>query len=448
MTHQSLRAGLLVLLSSTGLAQAQTLDYPAAVELALRQHPGMLASRARVAQAAAALDEAGAARLPSVTLSAALSRSDDPLNVFGAKLTQSSVTAADFVPSTLNHPDAANDFNTRIELAYPLYSGGRIEAGQRGAAAMLEAARSGDVAARQEIAFQVFAAYEGIHAAHAGIEVAGSALETAESALKSAEAQYRQGMGVKSDVLQARLAVEDARLARVEAGHARDAARDRLRQWLGLAPEDALEVGAQFDPGAPLDSAEARAQMRATHPRLVALRHRVDASRADHDAARAGRLPKVNLMARQDWHDDELGFDANTYTVAGMVSWSAFDGGAARAGADRAQARGDEARAELARVENEVAFQIKDALRAASEATTRLESRTLAVAQAEEAQRLVRKRYDHGLATMVELLAARTRHSKARAELVSARYQLKLRRAGVLLAQGRMEPETLMQESR
>lgn len=437
---------LLATCAAPAPALAESLNYAAAVDMALRQHPAMEASRARVAQAVAARAEADAARLPGLTLSETVSRSDDPLNVFGARLGQRVVDAADFVPSALNHPDAATDFNTRIELTYALYSGGRIDAGRKSATALLEAARSGDAAARQEIAFQVLAAYEGVHASRAGVAVASETSATAEAALKSAESLYRQGMGVKSDLLQARVAREEARLGEIEAGHALDAAYDRLRQWLGLAPMETLEIGPPLSPESL--AADPEAQVPDSHPRLAALRHRLDASGAAMAGARAASLPSVHLMARQDWHDNQLGFDADAYTVAGMVSWKAFDGGAARAARDRARAGQDEARAELARARQELSFQLAEARRAEREAAARIASRTLAQEQADEARRLVLKRFENGLATMVEVQAARTQSARAQAELVAARYQHKLHRAAVLLAQGRMDPTHFTQESR
>jgi hypothetical protein len=32
-------------------------------------------------------------------------------------------------------------------------------------------------------------------------------------------------------------------------------------------------------------------------------------------------------MLRQDWNDEDLGLSASSYTVAGVLSWAAFDGG-------------------------------------------------------------------------------------------------------------------------
>jgi outer membrane protein TolC len=45
---------------------------------------------------------------------------NDPLAVFGYKLKQEQVSQSDFDPAILNHPDAYENFNTRIEVQQPL----------------------------------------------------------------------------------------------------------------------------------------------------------------------------------------------------------------------------------------------------------------------------------------------------------------------------------------
>jgi outer membrane protein TolC len=63
------------------------------------------------------------------------------------------------------------------------------------------------------------------------------------------------------------------------------------------------------------------------------------------------------------------------------------------------------------------------------------------VEQAEEAQRLVRKRYENGMANLVELFAAQTQLDKARADLVAARQELAVQRAELLRAVGLLQAD-------
>jgi outer membrane protein TolC len=148
-------------------------------------------------------------------------------------------------------------------------------------------------------------------------------------------------------------------------------------------------------------------------------------------------------MARQDWNDDSLGLSSPSYTVAGVLSWNAFDGGVAKAGVGRAAAGVAETEARLRQAEGAVSFQVRDARRQALEAEVRLSARQAAMADAEEAQRLTRKRYENGLATLVDLLSAQTRLDKARADLVAARHDQEVSRIELKRAVGMLGADTL-----
>jgi len=67
----------------------------------------------------------------------------------------------------------------------------------------------------------------------------------------------------------------------------------------------------------------------------------------------------------------------------------------------------------------------------------------LAVEHATEAQALIVKRYEGGVATMTEVLASKTQLDKAKAELVSAEFDVNIYTAKLRLATGTMLIEQL-----
>lgn len=433
------RLGLLAALLCVQAAQAEALSLRQAVEAALEHNAGLAASQARVGQAEAAQRQAEAARWPTLGLSLTASRSDDPLSAFGAKLGQRGVTAADFAPATINRPGAVDNFNTRIEVQWPLYSGGQIGSRIDQAQAQTQAARLSDEATRQQIIQQVVVAYQAVHAARAYLKVAEQARAAAEEALRASERLQAQGVAIKSDVLAARVNLEEAKLKLAEGRRVEAGALDRFKLSLGRSLGDALDVAGEVAPNALAgDEAALRRQALQEHPLLKALHSELDAARARVEAARAGQRPQVNLLGRQDWNGNGPGFDASSYTVAGVLSWRAFDGGVTSNAVDQAQAVYREAAARLRQAEDEVSLQVADARRLALESEARITAREAAATQAEEAQRLVRKRYENGIVTLVELLAGQAQLDRVRADWVAARRDrvtawIELRRAvGVL----------------
>jgi outer membrane protein TolC len=423
-------------------ALAETLDFRQCVETALAQNPDLSISRSQIDQAEAGLRQAEGGRLPRLNLSLTATHTNDPLNAFGLKLSQERIGAADFIPATLNDPKAVDNLNTRVELLWPVYTGGQVQSYVAQAQAQVRAAQSGDQAARQQLIRQVLMAYQGVHTARAFVSVAEESLSAAQEYARITERMHRQGLAVKSDMLSARVHLEDARVRLAEARNGVASALDRLRLLLGKSLDDALDVGAPVMPGMPDGGdADLRRQAIANHDGLRALRNQMEAAGAQVEAARAGHRPQVNVVLRQDWNDDKVGLDASSYTVAGVLSWTLFDGGATRAGVDRAEAGRMELAARLRQAEDGVSLQVSEARRKSLEAETRIQARELAVEQAEEARRLVRKRYENGMATLVELLAAQAQLDKARADLVGARQELASQRAELLRVVGMLRAD-------
>jgi outer membrane protein len=60
-----------------------------------------------------------------------------------------------------------------------------------------------------------------------------------------------------------------------------------------------------------------------------------------------------------------------------------------------------------------------------------------------EAQRLVKKRYENSMATLIELLGAQAQLDKANADLVAARYELAVNRAELKRSVGVLTADSL-----
>ena len=440
-------------------AAAETMNFAQCVDVALKQNPSLSVSRAQIQQAEAGLEQARGSRMPKLTVSLNGVRTNDALSAFGLKLSQRNATFGDFgadqfdpanpsvlsvAPDNLNHPAIVNNFNTRIEAQLPLYTGGMIEGYIEQAQSYIRAAQQGDLAAHQQVIFHVLQAYEGIHAARAYVNVAKQGEVAAESYVKTIDNLLKQGVVVKSDLLSARIHLEDVRVQLAQAKNTEAAALDQLHMLLGLPLAQPLDVGPRVSP-TPLSGrpAELREQALAGNPGLNAMRHQLEAAEANVKVARAGFYPQVGLMARQDWNDKNVGLDASSYTLGGTVSWNVFDGGTTRGAVDRAAAGKSELAARLQQAESGVEFQVEEASRKSGEAERRVVLRELAVTHAEEALGLVEKRYNNGVTTITELLAARAQLDKARADVVAANYDLAVQRAGLRLAVGKLEPDQI-----
>jgi outer membrane protein TolC len=454
------RLALAVALSlSVVPALAETLSFAQCVDTALSQNPDLAIARSQIEQAEAAMRQAEGNKSPRVNLSLTATATNDALNGFGLKLAQRGATFNDFgageflalgpaalpvAPHNLNHPGNVTNLNPRVEVLVPVYNGGMVQSYVEQAQAYVRAAQSGDRMARQQLLKHVLMAYQGVHTARAYIKVAEEGVAAAEEYVRITEKLHKQGMAVKSDVLSARVNLEDVKLKRLEAKNAEATALDQLRLLMGKPLSEPLDVGAPVTPTMLAGSGEElRRQAQDNHPGLAALRSQSQGAGAAVQAARASYKPQFNVMLRGDVNDDALGFDAASYTVAGVLSWTAFDGGTTKAGVDRAEAQRGEIAAKLRQAEDGVGFQVSDAQRKALEAEEKIAAREMAEEQAAEAQRLVKKRYENGVGTLIELLAAQAQLDKARADKVAAQYELAVQRAELMRAVGVLNAEQL-----
>lgn len=431
------------------------------VETTLSQNPEMEMSQYRLAQAQYALKEADASRYPQVTASMTASQSNSALNVFGMKLNQRQASFGDFgfnptaasefgtgnyayEPNDLNHPGSHSDFNTRLEVMIPVWNGGKISGYQSQAKAMIEAAKKGEQAVQQFLTFNVYQAYEGVHTARAFVAVAEQAVKAAQAYVDTTANLVEQGVVVRSELLSANVHLSQAKTSFEQAKMQEQLALDSLKMLMATPDDQQITVGDRMNVSLPDASLQNLLELAMqVNPQLNAKREQARSSRAEMDVFKADQRPSFNIMARGDFNDSGLGFDAQSYTVAGVLSWKMTDFGMTDNRVNRALAATAEKQAAVRSQENQTRHAILKAWRTLQVVERQVHSHQLAVEQAQEAQRLIMKRYKGGIATMTEVLASQAQLDKARAELVQSLYEQNIQKAKLRLETGSMRLDQL-----
>ncbi len=414
---------LALLLLAAGPLAAQDLSLADAFRRADR---GAYANRIAAGQAresAARADAALRGILPTARLEAGWMRTTDPVAVFGIQLRQRTITQADFTPATLNDPAARSDVSTGTVLEVPILNPdawlGRSAAGRAGDAAEASARWT-----RERTRADVARAYFGARLAAERVTTLEAALRAARDHVRQAEAMAQNGLVTRSDALLA--SVKAGEIEADLAGARADAilARRGLAVLLGLPADTVLALPAVL-PVADRVRALAALPDGAAGERadLQAARLGLSAANADRDRARSLLLPRINAFARYDWHAPGAVFGGDPmWTVGVMGSWTPFNGGTdlserrqadGRLAAARAAAEAAEAQAALERQRRDSDLEV---------ALMRLDIADRAVTQAAEAHRIVSRKYDGGLATVVELLDASATETAARLRQAAARH--------------------------
>lgn len=365
--------------------------------------------------------------LPAARVEAGWMRTTDPVGVFGMNLRQRSITAADFNPGTLNDPAARGDLQTGLVVEVPLFNADAW-LGRRAATRAGEAAQAMARWTSSSVGLDVTRAWFGTILATERVLTLEAASRAARDHVRAAEALQTAGLVTRSDVLLA--SVRAGEIESDLAGATADAAlaRSALAVLLGSPADTAFVLPASLP-------APELVRALAALPVAAGTRADVDAARLGREAAGADRLrarslllPRLNGFARYDWHSSSsLAGGRPMWTAGVMAVWSPFSGGSELAESRVASGRLVAAQAAAEAAEAGAVLQVSRLHADLSVALQRLTIAELALTQSTEAHRLVARRYENGLATLVELLGAaatetqtRTRHSAARYDVIVA----------------------------
>ncbi|MBE1284959.1 MAG: TolC family outer membrane protein [Rhodobacteraceae bacterium] len=211
--------------------QPQLPQRPASVEtarqLALRNHPDILAEQHRVKAAEITVQSTSKALGPSVNLQADLFVSERY--------------------SGLNR--SINDTTLTIEMQQNLYAGGRLAANLRKSRAAEDAARAVLLTAQRDVAQDVNDAYVQLEVARANLVSSREQIRAAQVAFDGIREEATLGARTTLDVLQAEQNLLDAETARISARASEIIAAFTLLQSQGLLTAERLGLAVEiYDP--------------------------------------------------------------------------------------------------------------------------------------------------------------------------------------------------------
>ncbi|MDT8376956.1 MAG: TolC family protein [Mariprofundaceae bacterium] len=409
------------------------------------EHNSMLAVAAtQVDRAQAEVDMATGQMLPSVDISTGFARTNSPLGAFGTKLQQERITTADFAPATLNSPPYINNYQSRLGLTMPLYSGGAMWAGRARAEQHAEASELEFEFRKQQLIYQTIAAYVHSRQALAQVKAGENAVKAAQKRWQDAAAMKKRGMAIDSDVMDAHVHLLRSRVALNESRNMYQQSLESLRWILGM--DSGAQLNALSEPYVHFSFESVAQMLEKYHERradLLALEEELEAAEFARSQSRAGYLPQVNLVAAQEWNNETLGLRNRNAMVGVTMSMNLFSGGGdlarVRAVTSDRVALEFQLRDRRQQIENE----IRQAFRTLQLAEQRLQSESEALKQTSESLRIKSLRHAQGLETTSDLLDAQVRADASEVAHIRARYDLMIAKAALLLTAGTLNEEAV-----
>lgn len=398
----------ILILAAAPLAaqEARPVTLDEAVATALQQNNLLTAARMGVDKAIGMKKEANSYYFPQVDLSLAYSRTDNPVYVFMGKLTQERFSMMDFAIDKLNTPDPLTNYQGKVSLMMPIWTGGKINSAGRAAGLGIAAAESRVKEAEEATRSGVTRSFFGALLAEEAVGVYEEAVETAKAHEKRITAMHREGLVLDSDLLRIRVYLSEVEQELASRKADLEIAREYLAYAMGVEedvkPEGDIASYVQMEKT--LEELTGAAQ--ANRGELLAFEAQVKQAGEGVKMKKAEYMPQVGLGAsveRDYFNRSEYG---TNWTVGVEVRIPLFDAG--RRGGALLQARSDELQAAsaLADLRMKVLLEVKESYLKLKADEERIAVTAKALEQARENQRIVSKRYEEGMALVTELLDA------------------------------------------
>jgi outer membrane protein TolC len=442
----------LVVLSIPGMLFAQQTEQPSsitlqqAVNIALEKNPEHKVALADTKAASADVKEARSFLLPHVAFSETATRGNDPVYVFGSKLRQQRFTTADFALNALNTPAPFGNFATRFGGTWNLFdSFGSWRAINR-AERVKDAAGHQLERTDQEIIFHVVDSYYGVLLAKKQLEIAEASMKTAQAIQNRSKDRFESGVVVESDLLSAQVRVAIRKQEFIRAQNNLALARAQLGTSIGISRENEFEPGEALEeknlPATTLEEAEKKAvELR---PDLKRIRSEEAAQQQIVSAAKSSFGPRVNAFA--GWEADNPTFLAggggNNWLAGIEVKVDLFDGGAKKARLSRERAMQEKVAAAKEMATDVTRLEVRRAYYELNSARQQVEVARATIAASQESLRINQNRYDSGLSTITDLLAAEETARRTQAEYWEAVYRYHTGYANLELASGTLNPQS------
>jgi len=437
-------SSLFALLLPATIVAAQTISLRESVSYAIEHNRMLAVAVTQVDRAQAEVDMATGQMMPSVDVATGFVRANSPLYVFGTKLQQERVTAADFTPASLNQPGYLNNYQSRLGVNMPLYSGGAMWAGRARARHHAKASELEFKFRKQQLIYQTITAYVHSRQASAQVKASENAVKAAKKRWQDAQAMKKRGMAIDSDVMDAHVHVLRSQIRMNEASNTYEDSLESLRLILGMDSNEELallsEPNVRFSSESVAQMLEKYGERRAD---LLALEGELEASESSRSQSRAGYLPHVNLMAAQEWNSETFGLKNSNAMVGVTVSMNLFSGGGdvakVRAATSDRVALEFQLKDKRQQIENE----IRQAFRSLQMAEQRFQSESEALKQTSESLRIKSLRHAQGLETTSDLLGAQVRADASEMAHIRARYNLMIAKAALRLTAGTLDEEVV-----
>jgi outer membrane protein len=420
-------------------ASAQT---PLTLEEAMKRAQGETVDARALAstidEADARVQRAQSGFWPRVDLTETMQRGNNPVFAFSSLLLQRRFTAANFAIPSLNYPDPITNTRTAIGIEQPVFDAGLTTLGKKAAKLGRDMAAAAREAGEQDLAFRAAHTFVRVLQLEAAVRATDAAVAAAESDDQRTRARRDVGLVTEADVLAVNVHLADIHQRQIAARGDLAVARIQLAEAIGVPLTEALRLVRPTPWSVAADADTLVREALASHPQRREADLQIQLADNARRTARAALLPTVGLQGGWEFNGATLGEQQSSWVVGAEIRMNLFRGFADRARITEASHAQVRATAEHERVMRRIEVDVRAALAQLAAARARDEAGRAALTQARESQRIIRDRYESGLATVTDVLRAAEATLDAESRATAAEMDVILETVALDRALGRL----------
>lgn len=305
------------------------------------------------------------------------------------------------------------------------------------------------LAAHQQLIYDLVERYVNALEAADNSEIIAAELAATEQQLKRVTAMQARQLALITDLYELQARVATLRTQLLDSDNQARISLEKLRELTGDAVSHLQAARLDVPQAPPEGSIEAWVQQAGQNPELLALKHAVEAARRSITAYRAGHLPRIELQIGGNYSDtsfnnqQSLPYDVGSASV--QATLPLYEGGMTEAKVRAAQAQRGLSAARLEQKRRELEQLTRAAYMDMAAASARNQATDSQLQASEKSRDAMKKGYELGVVTIVDLLAAEQQLSAARKSQRLARYRYFKARSALYRQAGRLLADELVQ---
>jgi outer membrane protein len=394
----------------------RTLNLKQAEEMALKNHPRILAAQLTASAAKETVTEVRSAYFPLV---------------YGSLTGAGAESGSRIAAGGLNNPIIFNRYANGVTVSQLVTDFGRtgklVQTSRLNAQSQQEEVE----ATRADILLQVDRAYFTSLRAQSVLRVAEETVKARQLVVDKVTALEKSQLKSSLDVSFANVNLAEAKLLLVQARNELQGTFADLSKALGFADQQVFELAEEPMPPAPTsDPSPLIAQAMRNRPELLGQRLSRDAAQQFAKAERALSFPTISFIGSAGWIPAHQSTLQDSYAAAGMnVNIPIFNGHLFSARRTEAELRLQAAEQRVKDLENRVTCDVRLAWLNANTAYQRLDLTSKLQDEATQALKLAQARYNLGLSSVIEFSQAQLNETQAEIQEASAKYEFQIQNA-------------------